>query len=114
MVKKHFLRKVPSLLAAMCLIFAFALTGCDGTGSSASNGNNQPGDNGGNVGGNSNNQPGNGQPQTFTVTFNSASGTVVPPQTVEQGEMLTAPSMPETRAAVAAPTEAGLWTAVYA
>jgi len=89
MIKK-ISRKAPLFMAA-CMAFALVLAGCGGSGSPADRG---PGiGNGGGGGGN-----GGGGLPTFTVTFNSAGGSPVASQTVQQGGVAT-PADPR----------AGLW-----
>jgi len=105
MIKRNFW--VTSVILAAFATMAF--TGCD---SPTGNHNNQPGTDllggPGNGGGSQpvGNQPGNGQPRTFTVTFDSDGGSVITAQTgLVSGATATEPT-PPTRAWV---PPAGLW-----
>ena len=96
----------------LVILAAFAttvFTGCDSpTGNDNDRpGHNQPGGpgNGNHPGGPGNGQSGNGQPVTFTVTFNSAGGSAVASQNVADGGLVQVPVA--TRTWVAA--TAGLW-----
>jgi len=92
---KRLFKNIPLIPAVFCIMFALA--GCGGTSSPASNNNNIVN------GGNGNN--GDTTTPTFTVTFDSAGGTPVVVQNVEENDLAIAPT-PPTKAWLA---PAGLW-----